>query len=422
MEDNRVEKYGLDNDYTKDSIGMKEPKQDKETKAKKERKTMTISVRSLRCLEFIFFLVGIMFAAIILLLCTSVFKVGRLVSEDTYQYYQGLKEDYGKYYEMESLFKKDALFEYNKQDIDEAICQTIVLGLNDKYAQYYTKQEFDNIMKQYFDNYSGVGIATVEQEGQFVVTRILSGSPAEEAGVKVGDVIVKVDGKKIKSKEKLTELVSGETGTKVVLTVKRDGEEKDFEMYRAEVEEKSVECSVQDSGSGIGYIRIKTFRDGTTKEFKHAVKELKKKGCDKFIIDLRQNTGGVEKEGIELADELLPSCRIISEKNKKGKEKIHNSDQSQLIKSYVLLVDGYTASASEIVSAAVQGNGGILIGSKTYGKGLVQTVRSFKDGSAVKYTSSEYYAPDGSKINEVGLTPNITSSSPVGEAVKELKK
>jgi carboxyl-terminal processing protease len=444
MNESENKQYGLDNAYAEESLNTisdknnskKEKNSAEKSKGKSKKKSKGQGSGSdgkgngkskdkkagTSLTKLLFFLLGVLTSCVVLALCIYVFKLGRIIDEKTYQEYKAIEKEYGKYYEIEKLFEEEAIGEYTKADLDELISEAILSGLDDEYAEYYTKSEFDNIMRQFLDAYSGIGIATVKDDGRYVVSRVLSNSPAEEAGMSVGDIILKIDGKDVDADDNISKLVSGETGSKIEITVKRDGENLDFTMYRAEVEEDSVSSKVQDESAGIGYIKIKTFREGTAKEFKLAVKDLKNNGCERFIIDLRGNTGGVESEGIDVADELLPSCRIISQKDKNGKEKIYNSDQSQLISKYVILVDGYTASASEIVSSAVQGNGGILIGSKTYGKGLVQAVKSFSDGTAIKYTMAEYFGPDGSKINKVGLTPNIQSSDPIADAVKELTK
>ncbi len=436
MNENENKQYGLDNAYAEESLntisdknkddkskdGLSKGKGKSKAKAKAKRKAPKDKRAGSPWTRALFFLLGVLASCVALALFLYVFKLGRIIDEKTYKEYKDLEKAYGKYYEMERLFEEDALGKYSKSELDEVISDAILQGLDDEYAEYYTKSEFDNIMRQYMGAYSGIGVSTVKEGGRYVVARVLSDSPAEQAGMKEGDIIIRIDGKDVDEDDNISKLVSGETGSKIEITVKRNGKSMDFTMYRAEVEEDSVSCKVQDKDAGIGYIKIRTFREGTTKEFKLAVKELKNNGCESFIIDLRGNTGGVETEGIDLADELLPSCRIISQKDKNDKEKIFNSDQSQLINKYVILVDGYTASASEIVSAAVQGNGGTLIGSKTYGKGLVQALKSFKDGSAIKYTIAEYFGPDGSKINGIGLTPNIESSNPIEDATKELSK
>ena len=158
----------------------------------------------------------------------------------------------------------------------------------------------------------------------------------------------------------------------------------------------------------VGYIRISLFSKNTDKEFKNAVKDLKNKGCDKFILDLRDNGGGLTDISVEIADYLLPACKIMTDVTKSGSETVYNSDDKSADLKLVVLVNGNTASASEILTAALkENNAATIIGSRTYGKGVTQISRMFSDGSAAKLTVSEYLTPKGNHVNDNGIEPDI---------------
>ena len=204
--------------------------------------------------------------------------------------------------------------------------------------------------------------------------------------------------------------IEGKQFTRLEIIVDRDGKEKKFTLYRQKVEQESVDYKVY--RGDIGYVSISAFSKGTCDDFNTAVNDLKRQGCTKLIIDLRSNGGGITDEGIGLADRLLPACRIISCRySNKDEDEIENSKASNIGMKYVLLVNENTASASEIVTSAVKDNkGGKVIGQRTYGKGLIQRIKSFDDGSAMKYTIGEYYSPKGKKINGKGVEPDIKAS------------
>ena len=218
-------------------------------------------------------------------------------------------------------------------------------------------------------------------------------------------------------------MITGEAGTKVTLTIKRGDETIDFDLNRQKIETDSVAYDTVKDHPEIGYIVISSFIKGTDDDFKMAVKDLKAKGCTKFIIDLRDNGGGLTESSIEIADYLLPACKIMSENTKDGSETVYNSKASSADLDMVILVNGNTASASEILAAALQDNkAGVVIGTKTYGKGVTQMMRKFSDGTAVKITVTEYFRPNGGTVNGVGITPDIEAEGEevLEEALREL--
>jgi C-terminal peptidase prc len=203
-----------------------------------------------------------------------------------------------------------------------------------------------------------------------------------------------------------------------------NGEELEFKMNRTKIENESVTYSELTPGSGIGYIKISSFIDDTAKDFKLAVRDLKNMGCDKFIIDLRNNGGGLTQASLDIADYLLPECMIMTEIDKDGSEKEYKSDKSAADLDMVVLVNENTASASEILTAAIKDNkAGTVIGTKTYGKGVTQMSHQFKDGYAIKLTITEYLTPNGDHVQEKGIEPDVkaTDEDILDKALDELK-
>lgn len=345
--------------------------------------------------------------------CIGLFMSGKggihLVSGDKLDYYKALDKQWGKYYEIQKTINDSDLYDTDSSKMEKAVISGMLSALPDPYAQYMTKSEYDSFSRKYLDSYTGIGISVqAADDGQVIVGKVIKGSTAEEAGLQKGDVIVSIGGSKPESVDKAAELLRGKAGTSVTVVVSRGAKEKTFRVARAQVEDRALEYSVYDKSKGIGYIDLNTFRKGASEELSDAITDLKNQGCTKVIIDLRGNPGGVADEGIKCADLLLPACRIVTVKNASGKEKIYNSDSSSKDVSYVLLVDGDTASAAEIFACAVKDNGGgKIIGSRTYGKGLIQGIFPLDDGSVIKLTVEEYVSPSGEKIDGKGVEPDI---------------
>ena len=351
--------------------------------------------------------------------CIGLFMSGKggihLVSGDKLKYYKALDKQWGKYYEIQKTISDSDLYKTDSDKMEKAVISGMLSALPDPYAQYMTKSEYDSFSRKYLDSYTGIGISVqAADDGQVIVGKVINGSTADEAGLQKGDVIVSIRGSKPESVENAAELLRGKAGTSVTVVVSRGGREKTFRVARAQVEDKALEYRVYDKGKGIGYIDFNTFRTGASEELSDAITDLKNQGCTKVIIDLRGNPGGVADEGIKCADILLPACRIVTVKNASGKEKIYNSDSSSKDVSYVVLVDGETASAAEIFACAVKDNGGgKIIGSRTYGKGLIQGIFPLEDGSVIKLTVEEYVSPSGEKIDGKGVEPDIQGEGDV---------
>ena len=234
---------------------------------------------------------------------------------------------------------------------------------------------------------------------------MIKDSPADSAGIRKGDIILEVDDKTFDDIEKVAEALKGELGSRVRVTFERDGKIKTVRLVRGTIEQPSVGSTIIDKK--YGYIYLSAFEKETDKQFEEALTKLENRNLKGLIIDLRGNGGGIAETGINVADMLLPECVITKTVDKNGKEEVYNSDGECTRLKYVLLVDGDTASSSEIVAAAVRDNkGGNIVGTKTFGKGIIQTMEVLKDGSSIELTTMEYLSPDGSHIHEKGIKPD----------------
>ena len=372
------------------------------------------------------FLMGVLFTLVI---ATGILWLGkghfRLITGEQIDYYQNLEETCGKYYETLKMIGDDPLVDKDLAEFTDEDIREIVKTISDQdpYAQYFTKEEYEAFLNSFVGDYVGVGIGIVNVDDKVTIKSVFNDGPAEEAGIKMDDVIVRVDGKEVKSVEGAVSLITGEAGTSVTITVLREGQEMDFTLERAKLDQESGIYYEREENPEIGYISIISFVKETDADFKMAVKELENKGCNRFIIDLRGNGGGLTDSSVKVADYLLPSCTIMTDVLKDGTETVYSSEESSAEIEYVVLVNEYTASASEILTAAIQDNHGAkIIGTKTYGKGVTQSVHKFNDGSALKYTVSEYYRPNGDKVQGIGITPDIKADNDniMDKAFKEL--
>ena len=369
------------------------------------------------------FVLGMIACVAVIAFCTQVLGLGRFVTDKRYDYYRDLDKSYGKYYEIMKMIGEDPIAKTQPEDISDEQLKEIVSSIGDPYAEYYTASEYAELEKRYMGDYVGVGVGVAQDGDNVMIMTVFEDTPAAEAGIKAEDIIVKVDGKKPADVDDAVSMITGEAGTKVTLTVKRGDQTLDFDLTRQKIETDSVLYNVLEDHPEVGYIRISSFIKGTDDEFKLAVKDLKSKGCSKFILDLRDNGGGLTDPSIEIADYLLPACRIMSENTKDGSETVHKSDASSADLEMVILVNENTASASEILTAALQDNdAGSVIGTKTYGKGVTQMMHRFDDGTAVKITVTEYFRPNGKTVNGIGITPDIEAEGEeaIDEALKEL--
>lgn len=304
------------------------------------------------------------------------------------------------------------LDEVDGNKMADSIYKGIFNGLGDDYAAYYTAEEYKDITEKSSGTYCGIG-AYVEKtaDGDISIVKPVEGGPAEKAGLKAGDIIYAVDGENTAGKDLTTVLskVKGEAGTKVVLKVIRKGENDylDIQVTRKLIEENTVSSRMLSENTG--YIRVTGFEEVTNKQFSDAVNALEASGMKSLIIDLRDNGGGLLTAATGMLDRLLPKGLLVYTKDKSGVAEEYFAEDDNCVKvPMAIIVNGNSASASEVFSGALQDKGvAKLVGTKTFGKGIVQTIFGMDDGTAIKMTTSRYYTPKGRNIHKSGLEPDI---------------
>lgn len=302
----------------------------------------------------------------------------------------------------------------DEKTLEENIYKGLLQGLNDPYSVYYTKDEYDALKEETSGSYCGIGALVSQNADTGVITAInvFKGSPAEKAGMKNGDIIFKVEDKEVTG-EDLNNVVAkmkGEKDTKVKINVYRTSEKEyiDLKITRDKVDVPTVEHKMLDKSKGIGYIQITQFEEVTYDQFKEALDDLKKQGMKSVIFDLRNNPGGLYDTVCEMLDDLLPEGTLVYTKDKDGKKQEKKSDANFLDMPMVVLQNENSASASEIFAGAIQDFGaGKIVGTQSFGKGIVQSIIPLSDGSAVKLTVEKYYTPKGVNIHGKGITPDV---------------
>lgn len=335
--------------------------------------------------------------------------------------YQNLKA-FSKLFEEKDKIMANYVDKLDEDKLVEGAVRGLAEGVGDPYTVYWDPQEYETNMVHTEGEYAGVGLVVEPKDGNVYIVSPIEDTPAEKAGLKSGDIIIKVDDKEV-SGDKLDEavaLMKGKAGTSVKLTVLKANTltPLDVNIVRANIVLKSVKGEMLDDS--IGYIRITAFQANTADSFKEALNDLKKKGMKGLVLDLRDNGGGLLDQCAQVADELIGEGIIVYTINNKGEKEIIQSDKNKLNMPLSILVNGGTASASEIVSGAVKDtNSGILVGTRTFGKGLVQSIYKLgKDKkSAVKITIARYYTPSGVCIQGKGIEPNIIVDLP--DALKQ---
>lgn len=299
----------------------------------------------------------------------------------------------------------------------ESAIKGYVEGLGDEYAEYYTPEEMSSELDEAMGNYVGIGIYMLvdSSQGQIIVSKPMEGSPAEEAGIKAGDIITKVDDEEVTTDNvsDMSNKIKGEEGTKVKLEIQREKETLTLNVERRRIVVSHINSKILENN--IGYINITDFDGGTADEFRTKYNDLKEKGIQSLIIDIRSNGGGVVDESINILEMLCKKDdTLLITVDKNGKEEITKSKKEQEIDvPVVVLVNEYSASASEILAGALQDNGRAkLVGKKTYGKGVIQTLIKLSDGSGLKMTTEEYCTPNRNKINKVGIEPDYEVELP----------
>lgn len=299
-------------------------------------------------------------------------------------------------------------------DEENLINETIkgyIKGLGDKYSEYFTAEEWAKFEETALGNYYGIGVYMAQDDNDnIVISSVIKESPAEEVGLKAEDVIVKINDEDFlgKTPTEASTLIKGYEGESVKITVYRNSQYLDFDIVRREVRLYHVETEMLDNN--IGYISLLTFDDGSAEELRNAVIDLKNKGAQKFVLDLRYNTGGLVYEAIDIASVFLPNgTNILYTVDCNDAETVSKTENDPVDteSKLVILVNDYSASASEILTGALKDLGrATVVGETTYGKGVIQNAYSLVDGSVLKLTIAEYFTPNKNKINGVGIEPD----------------
>lgn len=299
-------------------------------------------------------------------------------------------------------------------NVVEGIYRGIVDSLNDPYAEYYSVEELRAARDDYEGVSYGIGCnVSIDEETDLpIVAGVIEESPAEAAGIKEGDLFYEVDGESIAglSLSRVVECIKGPEGTTVHLKMFRDDDFIEFDIVRGKlIETTSVEIGILLEDEDIGYLRIKEFDENTIDQFNEAMVDLNAENIKGLIIDLRYNPGGNLNACVDVARRILPEGLIVYTENKSGKRTNYSCDgENELKLPLVVLTNEYSASASEILAGAIQDYGkGTILGTTTFGKGIVQAIYELEDGSAMKLTSSAYYTPKGRNIQGTGIEPDI---------------
>lgn len=297
----------------------------------------------------------------------------------------------------------------------EGAIKGMVEAVDDPYTSYLDKKEFRRLTEVTQGSFSGIGIVFGKKDHQYQVMSVLEGNPGAQAGIKEGDIIVGVNGESTvkMSMEAIANNIRGPLDTEVELELKdKKGNLRKVKVVRKEIKTPSIAGKLLDD-SKIGYVRIANFSETTGIDFKKKLDELDGKGMQALILDLRSNPGGLLSAGVDVAQLLVPKGPIVSVVDKQGKKHTEYSTLEKVKYPVVVLVNGGTASAAEIVSGAIKDTkSGYLIGEKTFGKGCVQHVYRLSKDEAVKITVADYYTPSGASIHKKGIEPDLKVSLP----------
>lgn len=349
------------------------------------------------------FFKGALFGALIVLLVVSAVSCGigklgtgnskmRLLNTLIDQYYAG---------------------EVDEEKLEQGIYKGYIEGLDDPYSAYYDEEETRQMTEMATGEFAGIGVLISQDKntGVLQAVQVYEDSPADKAGIQDGDIFYKVDGEDITGQDMsvVVEKIKGEEGTIVQLTMLRGEtlQEKDFTVEREIIEQQTVQSEMKEES--VGYIRITEFASVTYEQYKEALENLESQGMERLIVDLRNNPGGNLKTVCEILDLMLPQGLIVYTEDKNGEREEYRSDEEHVFeKPLVVMMNGNSASASEIFAGAVQDYGtGQIVGTQSYGKGLVQQMFDLQDGTSVKLTIAEYFTPKGRNINGIGITPDI---------------
>ncbi len=313
--------------------------------------------------------------------------------------------------DFRKLINEYYIGEIDEQKVVDETIKGYVNGLDDEYSEYMTAEEWEEYQINTLGNYVGIGIYMSQDVNKnIVVIEPIEESPAEIAGLKTGDIIVEVNDESVIGQDTATvsAKIKGEEGSTVKLKIIRENQYMDLEVERKAIKVYHVKNKILENN--VGYIKLSTFDEGCSSEFENAFRELQSQGAQKLVIDLRDNTGGLVDEALSIADMIVPKDQImLITKDAKDNKETTTAKQDVLIDmEIVVLVNEYSASASEILVGCLKDHEeATIVGTKTYGKGVIQNVFSLSDGSILKLTTAEYFTPNEIAINKKGIEPHV---------------
>lgn len=313
---------------------------------------------------------------------------------------------------LESLIDEEYLDEKDEDSLREGLYAGLMSGLNDPYSTYYTAEQYKELNTSNEGSYVGIGaVLQKDEDGGAQIVQLYEGGSGEQAGLKKGDVLKAIDGEDVTDKETadIAAMIKESNKDSVTLTIQRAEQKEtlDIKVEIRDVEIQTVSHEMLDDETG--YIRISKFSEVTSNQYKKAFEDLQDKGMKKLVVDLRNNPGGLLNAVCDVLRQILPEGLIVYTEDKNGKKEEEKCDgKNELNMPLAVLVNGSSASASEIFAGAVKDYGiGTIVGTTTYGKGVVQTIQPLNDGSAVKITIAKYFTPKGNDINKKGITPDV---------------
>ncbi len=349
----------------------------------------------------------------------SYIKTDELSYENSDEFLESVMNKIGV---MQAFLDKEYYYEMDYEAAANAMYKGFMAYIGDEYGYYYDEEDFISLTQENTGTYCGIG-ATVMQDtetGYIKVVKPFQNGPAFEVGIRTNDYITEIAGEDVSQMDlnNAVAIMKGEAGTTVNVKILRDGKEMSFDIVRREIEIETVEYEMLEDK--IGYVAVSSFEGKTAEHFAEAIDELMNQGAEGIVVDLRDNGGGLLTAVVEMLDYLLPEGVLVYTEDKDGEKVYERSDASCVDIPMAILINGNSASASEVFTGAMQDyDAATVVGETSFGKGIVQTVRSLGDGTAIKYTTSAYYTPDGRNIHGTGIEPDIEVSLPDDEEAYE---
>ena len=327
---------------------------------------------------------------------------------------------YNKFKEISQIIQDKYLFPYDEDQLVDMSLKGLVAGLGDPYSAYLDKDDLEQRETMLNNGYVGIGIeAAVDKEDNLVtVVSIIEGGPAQSAGLQPNDKIIEINGENVAGQninDVTGKLKNGSVDEEIQLVVMRNNERVDISVKREKVEYISIKAALLEDG--IGYIRITTFNENTDEKFTEAIKSLEQQGAKRFILDVRNNGGGLVDSAKNIADLFIDDGLLFYTQDKNGNRKEYEADhQKENYDKIIVLMNGNSASASELLTGALKDHGAaVTMGEKTFGKGIIQSMLSLGKDYGIVLTTEEYYTPNGNQIHKAGIEPDIQGITPEGE-------